>query len=99
MRQGSNTSSAEQLIEKAVKNNVYSAEKIATGDKDEMNVIATVAARSTTLSVAEKQALVDNAHKALTDPILGAKVGKNRENVENIRNNMAPSGPSNPPLI
>jgi hypothetical protein len=92
VRQGQGKSSTE-MIEEAIGNNTYSAEKIATTDKDELNAVAAVAAASTNVSVAEKQKLVNNAHEALTDDKLKVKVGKNLAVVQNIRTNTPP-----PPL-
>jgi hypothetical protein len=89
VRQGNGKSSTE-MIEEAIGNNTYSAEKIATTDKDELNAVATVAAASANVSVAEKQKLVNNAHEALTDDKLKVKVGKNLAVVQNIRTNTSP---------
>lgn len=94
IRQGINTQSTQEIVEKAIKDNVYSPAKIAAADKDELNIVANVAATSTSLSVADKQKLVDSAHNALTDPELARTISKNLENVQHVRTNTAP-----PPLL
>ena len=89
MKQGQQSSST-TMIENAIKDNVYSASKIASTPKDELNVIAETASTSTNLTISHKQKLVNNAHEALTDPRLATSIAKNLENVTAIRNNTPP---------
>ena len=82
-----------KTIEAAIKANAYSGAKIASADKDELNVVADIAVNSATLSTSEKQQLINNANDALTDPELSKIIGKNKDNVINIRNHTQPPTP------
>lgn len=98
MRDGKTTGaakmmSAQEMIEGAIRDNVYSPAKIATADKDELNVVANTANTSAALSTADKQKLINNAHTALSDPELARTITKNIENVQHIRGHTTP-----PPL-
>lgn len=80
-----------KLAKNAVEAGVYSADKIAKGDKDELGFIAQVVNDTTDpVSLAAHQRLVDSAHTALTDRELSLVVGKNRDNIEHIRTNTTP---------
>lgn len=89
IREG-NAKSSSEMIEGAIANNTYSAEKIAKTDKDELHVVAEMAVSSTNVTTADKQKLVDNAHTALTDPQLARTIGKNIDNVVRLRDHTAP---------
>lgn len=93
MRQGVGMKNSVEMIEQAIKDNAYSSEKIASVDKDELNIVANVAATSAAVSVGDKMRLSTNAQTALTDPELRVKLGKSLDNVTHIKDNTAP-----PPL-
>jgi hypothetical protein len=89
LRQGgaANIKTTQQRVEEAINKNVYSAEKIATADKDELHVVANAAhsgVRSGAIQAAEHMVLVRNAALAQTDPILSTKIGKNAGHVTDI---------------
>jgi hypothetical protein len=84
---------ANEMVEAAIRDNVYSAAKIAAADKDELNVVANIAVSSPTISTPEKQRLVDNATTALVDPELKRTITKNLDNVRHVQTNTSP-----PPL-
>ena len=93
MRQGANKDYRATVVE-AIEKNVYSAAKQAAADNDELNIIADVAHDvNSGLSPSGLSQLIANADKALTDPILSKTIGKNIENVTNIKLNIEP-----PPL-
>lgn len=84
------------VVEKAIKENVYSAKKIAAGDKDELNIVAQVASTSTRISDNDKQRLMLNAEQAITDPLLKNEVAKNIQVISALRENQRPgTGPNN----
>lgn len=78
---------SEELMTKAINGGAYSAEAIATGDKDELSLVGNHAIHSTdgTLTLAGRQNFINNASTALTDPELSRKLGKNKATVEHIR--------------
>lgn len=83
------TLSSTELAVNAINNNTYSVEKIATGDKDELDFVRGAA------SLAPDQAqanFMDNARSATTDPRYSGRIGKNAEVVNKIRDgNFTPS--------
>ncbi|MGH7218303.1 MAG: hypothetical protein ACREGE_02585 [Candidatus Microsaccharimonas sp.] len=96
---GSAPLNVKSTIEEALRNNTYSPEKIAGADKDELNIVAQVlnenhaiADQGGTPRISDKQreSVLVNAEKALTDARIGASVGKNREQIENIVGFRAP---------
>lgn len=89
MREGTAINST-QLVEKAIKDNAYSPDKIATADKEELKIIANVNSSSTNLTTDEKQRLLNNAGTALKDADLSAKISKNVDVVDAIRTNTIP---------
>lgn len=91
MREGG-ASDSTSLVENAIKNNTYSAEKIAGADKDELKIVANVNNSSTNISVNEKQQLLNNAATAQTDRELSAKIGKNAGAIDAIRTNQQYNG-------
>ena len=89
-------SSTESTILDAVKAGTYSPAKIASADKDELQVVnETVAIKSSTDVTFEPihQKLINDAHTALTNEDLAKTLGKNLEQVESIRNNQRNSRP------
>lgn len=86
--------SSNELVINAVNNNTYSAEKIAKGDREELEHVAAIAVDPTLqeavlgpgkgVSTAGKAALNTNAHEALTSDQLKGSVGKNRTAVETL---------------
>lgn len=90
---------AEATIREAIKNNTYSAEKIAAADKDELNVIAQTLYENKGLPddspfKIESEAverILANTTKALTDPRIAPRIGKNIEQIQNIKNGVAPA--------
>jgi hypothetical protein len=83
--------STDDTIESAINAGAYSAEKVAGADKDELAEVSRVAKMrgqiggTGKITVASHQRLIDNAYKAMTDPILSAKVAKNLGKVDDIR--------------
>ena len=84
-----------KTVVEAIKANAYSPSKLASADKDELNVVATVAATSTdpTLTIDHRKQLTDNAHTALTDPELASVVSKNKDHITNIQDGDMPRVP------
>ncbi len=81
----------EQTTIKAIQAGSYSADKIAKADKDELAFVAKIAHNhgafgDKQISDDQHQLLAINAAKAMTDPILSAMVGKNRQQIEDISN-------------
>ena len=81
------STSSTNLVENAIKSNVYSAEKQVGTDKEELRIVAEVNHSSTSLSNPEKQKLIDNAALAQTDTKLRTQIGKNAEAIDSIRQN------------
>lgn len=84
---GTRIGTIQEKVESAINTNIYSAEKIATADKDELSVVANVShssVRSGRISSDQQMALIDNATRARTDPMLSAKIGKNAGHIEDI---------------
>lgn len=77
------TTSAE-LKTAALGNNTYSAQKIATGDKEELADVLKFAMTDPNVSVQMKNSFAANAQTALTDPRLAAEVSKNLEVTKQI---------------
>lgn len=91
---GKDLESMESTIEKAIRQNAYSPEKIATADADELKIVAEVANSFTgttdeVLRIAHQQ-LINNAHAAQTDPLLSTKISKNATNIQHIKTNTVP---------
>jgi hypothetical protein len=92
---------AKETITSALQAGAYSPEKIAKADKDELHIVSEIAhSKSDKTStdydptfLAIHQRLVNDAHKALTDPELSLSLGKNRDNVVHIRDNTTPPTP------
>lgn len=80
--QGNELSISKQLTVNAINNNTYSAEKIATGDKDELIHVASVAADPNIQT--NNAQIADNAQMALTDERLSGMVGKNANVVDDL---------------
>ena len=86
---------AKKTVADAVTAGAYSPEKIAKADKDELQEVQNVVhAKSDPTStdydasyLPIHQRLVNDAHKALNDPLLSVTLGKNRQNIEHVRNN------------
>ena len=82
---------SEQLIDDAINSRVYSAEKIAVGDKAELADVATRAVDvKATLDPVSLQKLKDNASFAQTDSTLKAKIGKNAAEVGHLAGGTKP---------
>ena len=82
---------SEQLIDNAINSRVYSAEKIAVGDKEELADVATRAVDvKATLDPVGLQTLKDNASFAQTDSTLKAKIGKNVAEVGHLAGGTKP---------
>jgi hypothetical protein len=90
IKNNSNTSTAQELVEKAIADNAYSPEKIAKADKDELNFVANVVKNNTTITTTDRVRLSANATRALQDPKLSQTIGKNLENVQHIEDGTAP---------
>jgi hypothetical protein len=71
----------ETLAQEAIKVGAYSAEKIATGDKDELSFIHDQLAN---VSASERAQTISNAQDALSDEVLNKKIGKNSPSIINI---------------
>jgi len=71
----------ETLAQEAIKAGAYSAEKIATGDKDELSFIHDQLAN---VSASERAQTISNAQDALTDDVLNKKIGKNSPSIIDI---------------
>ena len=88
LRTNSHTKTNDGAIRDAVLSNAYSADKVAASDKDEMlkvsHVTKDMEAGGDVRDVAAVSQLRDNTDTALTDPILSAKVSKNKEFLEAI---------------
>ena len=83
-----NLTTTQAQMESAIKSGAYSAEKMATADADELQMLASYV-HSTNPSATPEQkafrdALVKNAQTALKDPILSTKLGKRGSNIEAI---------------
>lgn len=74
--------SSTALAVAAIKNNAYSAEKIATGDKDELEYIHRVATTASTQ--ADNIGIKANAVQARTDPRFSGRIGKNKGAVDDL---------------
>lgn len=90
---GIRSKSSIELAKDAINANAYSAEKIATGDQDELNFIATVAQRADV----DNTTLQANAQKAKTDDRLSVRISKNRPAVEAIASTPVSYSPPPPP--
>ena len=66
-------SSIEQSIEGAIQAGAYSPKKISLADQDELEIV-----RTTNISGASKHRLQQDTRTALSDPILGKEMAKNR---------------------
>lgn len=107
MRQGENTDSTSTIVD-AINTDAYSAEKIAGADREELSEVARVArdrgrmmengqmVGTGDITQAAHQRLVNNAQKAVTDPILSAKVAKNLGRVDEIRHGQWTPPPQHP---
>jgi hypothetical protein len=92
------TTSAE-LMKAALQNNSYSAQKIATGDKSELEtVLKFVQSEGSGVTQAMKAKFSANAQTALSDPRLAAEVSKNLKVTQEIAG-LVPAMPQNPPTI
>jgi len=78
-----------ELVKGAVLANAYSAEKVAIGDADELTFVANEASQigDPTITASLKKA-ADTASK---DARLNVRIGKNKEQIENLRNERAPT--------
>ena len=96
-------SDVRKTIESAIQNNTYSADRIASADKDELNVVAQVlkenhdAGASARISDDQRQKILLNAEQAITDERINVRIGKNIDQVQNIVNFRGPA--SNPITI
>lgn len=85
---GTKLSVSEQLVVNAVKNNTYSAAKIAGADKDDLKALNDVMNDAkigdTVLNAASRAAVRKNADDATTDNRLKTQVGKNKAQVETL---------------
>lgn len=93
--EGIRSKSSIELAKDAIKANAYSAEKIATGDQDELSFIAKVAQQPDV----DNSTIKANAVKAQEDDRLNARISKNRPAVEAIANTPAPSDSAPPQPI
>jgi len=78
-----------ELVKGAVLANAYSAEKVATGDADELTFVANEVTQIGDATVSNQ--LQEAADKAATDVRLNVRIGKNKEQIENLRNKRAPT--------
>lgn len=93
---GTNLSISEQLVVNAIKNNTYSASKIAGADREDLEALNHVMGDATidnsVLSTAARDAVRANANNAQNDSRLKSQIGKNRAEVEAL----AGQPPTNP---
>lgn len=82
---------SDELIAKAIENNTYSVDKIASADKDELQRVVDVA-KSDQVPTNNTQ-IIENATKAQTDPRFAGQIGKNVEQVQRLTGPL-PSRPS-----
>lgn len=92
MRNNTDHKNHKSLVEKAINDQVYSPEKIASADKDELKILANSVKDAEmggykNISRDKHQVLVNNAYYATTDSILKSKIGKNKNNIESIMKN------------
>lgn len=79
---GNELSASDQLTVNAINNNTYSVDKLATGDKAELEHVASIAAN---VDIATNNAqIAANATTAQTDPRYSGRIGKNKDVVDNI---------------
>lgn len=81
---GNEISVSQQLAVNAVNNNTYSVDRIANGDKDELEFIAGVAADPDRAT--NNAQLAANAQTAKTDPKYSGQISKNANVVDDISN-------------
>lgn len=81
-----NNGGAEDMRVNALQSGAYSAEKIAGADKDELQAMYATAQSRPAAMTPGRRKFIDNAQKAATDSVLGAKMGKNANVIDNIRN-------------
>lgn len=81
---GNEISVSQQLAVNAVNNNTYSVDKIANGDKEELEFIAGVAADPDRAT--NNAQLAANAQTAKTDPKYSGQISKNANVVDDISN-------------
>lgn len=92
MRAGTIGNMTSDVVVDAIKNNRYSPSKIASADKDELHVVATIANTDARVAgTAEHRALQNNALEALTDPILSKQINQNIGHVTDIMNDNSPT--------
>ncbi len=98
---GTNLSISEQLVVNAIKNNTYSAAKIAGADKDDLKALNAVmgdaAIDNSVLSAAARDAVRTNADNAQNDSRLKSQIGKNKSQVETLAGRPARPSPTPPP--
>lgn len=71
----------ETLARDAIRANVYSADKLATGDKQEL---AFIHDQLKNVTAPERAKTISNARDVLADPILNKKIGKNFSKINDI---------------
>jgi hypothetical protein len=71
-----------ELAATAINNNTYSVDKLATGDREELEFIASVAANPA--NGTNNTAIAANAHTAQTDPRYSGRISKNANAVDSI---------------
>ena len=76
------------VIEGALKANTYSPEKVVTADKDELAAVDQVRRSTTNLTPEVHAQFNNNITTALTDDKLSVRIGKNRDNIIKIRDNV-----------
>lgn len=79
---GREISASEQLTVNAINNNTYSVDKLATGDKTELEHVAKVASNSDITT--DNTQIAANAVTAQTDPRYSGRIGKNKDIVNDI---------------
>lgn len=82
---------AEQLAAEAIKNNTYSVDKIANGDREELDYVAGIA--ETVGTADDRKQLATNANTALNDPRYSGKINKNVTEVKKLAA-LAPVAPT-----
>jgi hypothetical protein len=86
LRTGSTISSTD-MIRDSVAKNTYSAQTMASADKDELALVGDYAVNNGSgLSTEARQNFVNNANTALTDPQLARQLGKNLDVIKEVKN-------------
>lgn len=84
-------SEASGLIATAISNNTYSPDKIINTHQDELRIVQSVVTDGMApIGSADRQRFSDNAYVATQDDRLNAKIGKNREAIEDISTAFGP---------